>query len=141
MNYRFVVNSKDGKSFQREFEKKAVPQIIGMKIGQEFDGGIIGLPGYSLKLTGGVNKDGFPMRKDVSGSIRKRLFLSKRPGYTPTGKGIRRRKMICGNTYNEDVAQINLIVVKAGTKKLSDLFGKAEKTEEGTGAAEETKRI
>ena len=38
-------------------------QLNGLKIGEEFDGQIAGLDGYTLKITGGSDKNGFAMKK------------------------------------------------------------------------------
>jgi len=43
--------------------------------------------------------------------------------------------LVCGHKINESISAINLKVLKEGTKKLSDLFGKKE----GEGAKEEKK--
>ena len=46
-------------------------------------------------------------------------FFSKR-------KGERRRKMVRGNNYTQDIIQVNAKVVKAGSVSLEELFGKKE---------------
>lgn len=92
--------------------------LAGKKIGETFNGALIGLPGYELKITGGSDKSGIPLRKDVHGPVKKRLLLSAGPGYNPINKGIRKRKIIRGNEITDDTTQINTIVVKFGKEKL-----------------------
>ena len=128
MMVKFVINDpKTGKSIQKEMEDKAVSGIIGKKIGDEIDAGILGLPGYKVTVTGGSDKNGFGMRKDIEGATRKRILIAHGPGYK-YNKGIRRRKSIRGNTISTETAQVNAKITKAGPKKLEDLL--AETTEE-----------
>ncbi|ADP77247.1 SSU ribosomal protein S6E [Methanothermus fervidus DSM 2088] len=123
--FKVVVSHKD-KSYQIETD---TDKLIGLKIGDEFDGSIIGLPGYKLKITGGSDKDGFPMRKDIEGSRRVKVLLSSGPGFKPRRKGERRRKSVRGNTISEDIVQVNTVVVKEGEKPIKELISKKEKEE------------
>ena len=53
--------------------------MLGLQLGNETDAAVVGLSG-KLKLTGGSDKSGVPMRDDVHGSARKRVLLSKGVG-------------------------------------------------------------
>lgn len=97
--------------------------LIDVKIGEIVKGDPLGLVGYELQVTGGSDKDGFPMRPDIEGPGRKRVLLSSGPGFKPRKKGERRRKLVRGNTISDDIYQVNMKVVKKGAK---DIF----KTEE-----------
>ncbi|MHA1721390.1 MAG: S6e family ribosomal protein [Promethearchaeota archaeon] len=92
--------------------------LTGKKIGETFNGGIIGLPGYELKITGGSDRGGIPMRKDVHGPVKKRILLSKGPCYKPKRKGIKRRKIVLGNEITDGISQVNCVVIKYGKEKL-----------------------
>ncbi|MCD6216206.1 MAG: 30S ribosomal protein S6e, partial [Candidatus Aenigmarchaeota archaeon] len=133
--FKFVIGSKSGKTFQLEKDQKEAASIIGMKIGDKFNAGFIGLEGYELRITGGSDRDGFPMRRDIAGTQRKRIILTKGIGFrgkkkTKKGfkqiKGMRKKKMIRGNQIDKDIAQINCVVVKEGTTPLDNLVGKKE---------------
>ena len=127
MTFKVVVSDpKTKKAYQKEVENVA-SGLSGKKIGDKFSGKNLGLDGYELEVTGGSDKDGFPMRKDVSGTKRKRVLLAFGPGFHSTKKGERRRKSIRGNTIADDIAQINVKVVKAGTKSIAASFGVEEK--------------
>ncbi len=66
MAFKLVVSDpKSRKSYQKEVSGEG---ILGKKIGDKFSGAAAGLEGYELQITGGSDKDGFPMRKDVEGS-------------------------------------------------------------------------
>ena len=71
----------------------------------------------TLKLTGGSDKNGFPMKKDVEGPRRIKSLLSGGIGFKPKRDGQRRRKTVRGNTVSDDIVQINTIVAQKGKKK------------------------
>ena len=125
--FKIVVNDPETRrSFQIEVEKSKAAGLIGKKIGEEFNGEIIGLPGYVLQITGGTDKDGFPMHPSVEGMGRRKILLSGPPCFHPRRKGERRRKTVRGNTISEDIAQINAKIIKKGEKPLEELIGKKE---------------
>ena len=49
--------------------------LIGKTIGETFNGGLVGLPGYELKITGGSDFSGIPMKPSVHGPVKKKLLL------------------------------------------------------------------
>jgi len=110
MVFKICINEpKTRKSWQIE---KEAPSLIGLKIGDKFDGSFIGLSGFTLQVTGGSDKDGFPMRYDLTGTARKKALLSKGPGFRSTVSGLRRRKYIRGNTVSLDIVQVNCKVIE-----------------------------
>ncbi len=128
---KVVINDpQTGKSYQKVIDTKKLKQLVGLKIGEEFDGGLIDLPGYRLKITGGSDKDGFPMRKGIHTTGRVRVLVSSGPGYKPKEKGIRRRKTIRGEIIAEDISQINTMIVKEGKQKLEEIFGSKEEAQQ-----------
>jgi len=122
-----IVNiSHKGKTYKVELPKEKEAYIVGKKIGDVIEGDVIGLGGYKLKLTGGSDESGFPMRKDVKGSVKKQVLISSPPGFKPKRKGERRRKTVRGNTYSHDIVQVNTVVVEEGKEPLENLLGKKE---------------
>ena len=115
-----------GKSFQKEIDGEI---FYGKKIGDKIDGSAIGLDNYELVITGGSDKQGFPMRKGVHGTARKKLLLSGGPGYRPRRKGVRRRKSVRGEVVSPEIAQLNLKVVKEGDKKFEDILKEFKSSE------------
>jgi small subunit ribosomal protein S6e len=136
VEFKVVVNDvKGGKSHQVQISGHHANSLIGKKIGDEVDGIFISLPGYKLSITGGTDKNGFPMRNDLPGSIRRRLLLSKSKGFHPKENGLRHKKSIRGNTINQELVQINMKVTKYGSKPVNELIKpesseKQEKKEE-----------
>jgi small subunit ribosomal protein S6e len=133
--FKFVISSGE-KSYQVEKDHKDAP-VLGKKIGEKIQGDFLGLHGYELEITGGSDKDGFPMRRDVEGVMRRRIIITEGVGLKTDVDGLRRRRMIRGNTIAADVAQINCKVVKAGEKSVEELLGK--KTESKEEVKEESK--
>ncbi|MEM0495985.1 MAG: S6e family ribosomal protein, partial [Candidatus Nitrosocaldus sp.] len=70
VNFKLVVGSKNGKSTTYEVKDDQAKPLIGLKIGDIFDATIIGLPG-KIRITGGSDKAGVPMRPDVHGAVKK----------------------------------------------------------------------
>lgn len=118
------------------YQKKALtiqltPQQFGLlkgkKIGESVDGSAFGYKGFIVKITGGTDKDGFPMRPDVSGPRKVRILLTGGVGFHPRRKppskrkkrrkkrlvkGMRKRVTVRGNMISEAIAQINAKLVK-----------------------------
>ena len=126
-----VVISRGKQSYQVELKNPEL--LFGKKIGDSFRGTVFGIPGledYEFLITGGSTKDGFPMKKGLHGTVKKRLLLSRGVGYKPKGskKKVRKKKMVRGEVIADDIAQVNTKVIKEGAKKLEEIFG--EKKEE-----------
>jgi small subunit ribosomal protein S6e len=125
-NFKVVVSDpKTRKAYQKEVDQGA-SGLVGRKIGETVKADFIGLAGYEIKITGGSDKDGFPMRGDVEGPGRKKIVLSGGIGFHPKMKGQRRRKSVRGNTVSAETMQINAVVVKEGSKTVDQLLGKKE---------------
>jgi small subunit ribosomal protein S6e len=122
-----VSDAKTGKTYQKDMTPEQESTVIGKKVGEEIEGGIFGAAGYKFKLSGGSDKSGFPMRKDVSGANKRQILLTNGVGFHTKRNGERRRKMVHGNTYSSEVMQINCVVTTAGTAPLEQLFPKQEK--------------
>ena len=125
-----IANPKTGKCVQREL--KDSKELIGKKIGDKIEGSTIGLADYELELTGGSDNSGFPMRKDVQGSGRKRILAVGGVGIKKKSRGIKQRKTVCGNTIHEKITQVNLKVLKQGKDDIFGAKGKESKAEAKT---------
>jgi small subunit ribosomal protein S6e len=100
------VSDQKGKSISRELKDNDANVLLGLQVGQETDASILGLQG-KIKITGGSDKSGVPMRGDVAGIPRKRVLLSKGVGLQDVKKGLRKRKLVRGNIISEEIYQIN----------------------------------
>jgi small subunit ribosomal protein S6e len=105
-NFKLTISDIKGKSLSKELKESDANPLLGLQLGNEADATVVGLSG-KLKLTGGSDKSGVPMRSDVHGSARKRVLLSKGVGLQDVETGDRVRKLIRGNTISEEIYQIN----------------------------------
>ena len=124
-----ISDPKTGKSYQTEIAKDKETSLVGMKLGDPLEGGAVGAAGYKLKITGGSDNDGFPMRSDLKGGRKARLLLSGGVGFRVKRKGERRKKSVRGNLITDQTVQLNMVVVEAGEKKLEELFPPKPKEE------------
>ena len=122
-----IGDPKTSKTYQMELKKELQVHLIGKKINQTIQGDLIGLAGYILKITGGSDATGVPMRPDLEGIQKKKILLSSGPGYKPKEKGIRKRKSVRGNTISAEIVQVNLKVETAGPKPLEELIPQTPK--------------
>ncbi len=121
--YKLNISALDGlakgSSKKISIDEKRFHRLEGLKIGDTVNGGLIGFPNYEFAITGGSDSSGFPMRKDVHGPVKKRIFLSKRGiGYHPQRKGEKRRRTVRGNEVTSDMTLVNLKVIKYGEAEL-----------------------
>ena len=105
-NFKLTVSDIKGKSVTKELKDNDANPLLGLQIGNETDAAIVGLKG-KLKVTGGSDKSGVPMRSDIHGAARKRVLLSKGVGLQDAEIGQRVRKLMRGNTVSEEIYQLN----------------------------------
>lgn len=107
-----------------EIDRKAEGRLYDKKIGDQFDGGIIGeeFEGCILEITGGDDYQGFPMVKDYLTKKRVRPLLSKGDiGYRCRRKGVRRRKSVRGSIVSEETCVLSMIIIRQGEKEIDGL--------------------
>ncbi|KYK32749.1 MAG: 30S ribosomal protein S6 [Thermoplasmatales archaeon SG8-52-3] len=142
VEFKVVVNdTKNGKSHNINVSGHHANSLIGKKIGDEVDGIFVSLPGYKLVITGGTDKDGFAMRYDLPGMVRRRLLISEGKGFKAKENGMRKKKSIRGNTINQDVVQINMKVVKFSSKPIENLIKTEDKSDDKSGEKKEEKPV
>jgi small subunit ribosomal protein S6e len=131
MNFKVVISDPKGKrAYQKEIDQRQ-SGLMGKKIREKVSGNPIGLAGYELEITGGSDRQGFPMRSDIEGIARKRVLVSHPPGFHPRIRGQRKRKSIRGNAISSEISQVNIKVITYGKDSLDRLFGvKAESVAE-----------
>lgn len=108
-NFKLTVSDKKGRSITKELKDNETNPFLGLQVGQETNASLVGLSG-KMKITGGSDKSGVPMRGDVHGAARKMVLLSKGVGLQDVEHGNRTRKLIRGNTISEEIYQINCVI-------------------------------
>ena len=124
---KVVVNDpKTGKAYQ-----KVLPDNVfnNRKVGEQVNGSELELDGYELKITGGSDKSGCPIRYDVNGFGKKKALLTKGPCIKNKIRGLKIRKTVVGNLINQDIVQVNLKILTSGSGNLTELMPKLEKKE------------
>lgn len=126
MPFKLVISDpEDGKAIQYELDDAKTNALIGKNIGEVVEGDMLGLPGYKLKITGGSDRSGFPIRPDVHGSGKKRVLIKGPPGFKSKRKGTAKRKTVRGRELNADISQVNMRIEEKGSTPLEDLVMKA----------------
>jgi len=115
-----ISDPADGTSQSMELEETQAVPIIGRKLGEIIDGTAVKLSGYKLKITGGSDKDGFPMRPNIHGGVRVGAILSGGVGFHSSKKGERKRKTLRGNVITDEIVQINMKIIEKPKGKKAD---------------------
>lgn len=121
-----ISDSNSGKAYQTEVTGPKMGSIVGKHIGDTIDGKVVGLQDYKLLITGGTDGNGFPMRKDIPGSGRKKILVTSGTGYHPSANGRRKRKTMSGSEISSNTAQVNAKISEYGKKTIEELLKKEE---------------
>ncbi|SEH52720.1 SSU ribosomal protein S6E [Halopenitus malekzadehii] len=128
--FKVVVADPDaGETYQRDVDGQDANRFLGRSLGEEVDGGAVGLDGFSLEITGGSDETGRPMRADVPGTSLKEILLDGGVGYKPTADGERKRVTVRGAEIDDDIAQVNVAIVD-GDGDVAAAFGEGETDED-----------
>ena len=107
--FKLIVSDKKGRSMAQELKDRTAQPLLGTKVGSIIDSSIVGVAGGKLKITGGSDRTGTPMRPDVHGGVKKYVLLS-------TGVGNRSearvRKLVRGNMVTEEIYQLNSMLIE-----------------------------
>ncbi|HEY7733968.1 MAG TPA: S6e family ribosomal protein [Nitrososphaera sp.] len=107
--FKLVISDAKGRSMTQELKDRAAQPMLGSRIGGIVDAAIIGIAGGKIKITGGSDKSGTPMRPDVHGGVKKYVLLST--GVGNRGEA-RVRKLVRGNMVTEEIYQLNCMLVE-----------------------------
>lgn len=128
--FKIIISDPDsGTSKTVELEETRTVPLIGRRVGEVLDGAVVGLSGHKVRITGGSDKDGFPIRPNVHGGVRRKVILGGGVGFNPKDEGQRRRKMVRGNVITDEIVQINMKIMEKPKKAKEE---KKKKTKEKT---------
>ncbi|KNC86080.1 40S ribosomal protein S6 [Sphaeroforma arctica JP610] len=97
------------------YDKRISQEVEGDSFGDEFKG-------YVFRISGGNDKQGFPMMQGVLTNQRVRLLVGKgQPCFRERRKGCRKRKSIRGCIVDSNMTVVNLVVVKMGEGEIPGL--------------------
>jgi small subunit ribosomal protein S6e len=107
----------DENKLRQFYDKRLAAEVPGEALGDEFKG-------YIFKITGGCDKQGFPMKQGVLTTNRVRLLMSRNTQcFQGHGRrtGERRRKSVRGCIVSQDMSVLNLVITKMGDSELPGL--------------------
>ncbi|KAK0216896.1 40s ribosomal protein s6-b [Armillaria fumosa] len=105
-------------------DDRRVRDFMDKKISQEVPGDNVSdeLKGYVFRITGGNDKQGFPMKQGVLLPYRVRLLLADGHScYRTRRTGERKRKSVRGCIVGPDIAVLSLVIVKQGDAEIPGL--------------------
>merc|ERR1719197_1455155 len=111
------------KTFTIDDEHKIMP-FYEKRMGAELEADCLGdeFKGYVFRISGGNDKQGFPMMQGVLKNQRVRiLFKDGMLCFRERRNGSRKRKSVRGCIVNHDLAILNLVLVKAGEQQIEGL--------------------
>jgi small subunit ribosomal protein S6e len=118
-----VADPEGGTTYRVEVDGQDANRFAGRELGETVDGGAVGLPGYTLELTGGSDDAGRPLRADVLGSELTEMLTDGGVGFNPERDGERKRITVRGREVGEATSQINTRIAERGDGDVPELLG------------------
>lgn len=113
-----LIDFEDEKKLRVFYEKRMASEVDASGLGDEWKG-------YVVRISGGNDKQGFPMKQGVLTTGRVRLLLSKGHScFRPRRSGERRRKSVRGCIVDAQLSVLNLVIVKKGEQDIPGLTDK-----------------
>ena len=144
---KFIVAFRDNglhKSYKIDDEHKW-GHVVDLKIGSEFDGEkILGeaYKGYVLRITGGTDENGFPMKNGVLRKTRARLLIPPRTCGLRTGReGERKRRSVRGCIIDRDIGAVHCAIVSKGEVEIQGLTDKTDARRLGPKRANKIRKL
>jgi len=110
-----LIDIEDDNKLRNFYDRRMSHEVEGDFLGDEFKG-------YRFRISGGNDKQGFPMKQGVLTTQRVRLLLKKGSScYRPRRKGERKRKSVRGCIVSSDLSVLNLVIVKKGDNDIPGL--------------------
>ncbi|TPX51076.1 hypothetical protein SeMB42_g01412 [Synchytrium endobioticum] len=110
-----LIDIDDERRVRGFYDKRMSAEVKGDFLGEEFKG-------YIFKITGGNDKQGFPMKQGVLLPHRVRLLMGKGHScYRQRRKGERKRKSVRGCIVGSDLSVLALSIVKQGDNDIEGL--------------------
>merc|ERR1711865_4896 len=109
------IDIDDDKKLLPFFDKRVSQEVMGDSLGEEFKG-------YRFRITGGNDKQGFPMMQGILTPERVKLLLRKGSKcYRQRRTGEMKRKSVRGCIVSQELSVLNLVVVTKGSEEIPGL--------------------
>jgi len=110
-----LIEVEDELKLRNFYEKRMAQEVSAECLGEEWKG-------YIVRITGGNDKQGFPMKQGVMTNNRVKLLLKKGHScYRPRRKGERKRKSVRGCIVDSNLSVLNLAIMKKGEQDIPGL--------------------
>jgi small subunit ribosomal protein S6e len=130
-----LIEIEDERRLRVFMERRMGQEVPGDSVGDEFKG-------YVFKITGGNDKQGFPMKQGVMHPTRVRLLLADGHScYRPRRTGERKRKSVRGCIVGMDLSVLALSIVKQGDSEIEGITDKVEPKRLGPKRASKIRRM
>jgi len=120
-----IANPVTGQQIVKEIDDDKINRHFNdRRMGSDVDGEILGaeFKGYTFRITGGNDKQGFSMKQGVLVNGRVRILMRGRiASYRPTRSGERKRKSVRGCICGPDLCVIALKVLEKGPGEVAGL--------------------
>jgi len=113
-----LIEIDDEKKLRPFYEKRMAQEVEADSLGDEWKG-------YVFRITGGNDKQGFPMKQGILTNGRVRLLLSKGHScYRPRRTGERKRKSVRGCIVDSNLSVLSLVIRRKGETEIEGLTDK-----------------
>ncbi|KAJ7905131.1 40S ribosomal protein S6 [Mycena leptocephala] len=110
-----LIDIDDERRYRIFYDKKIAQEVPADSLGSEW-------AGYILRITGGNDKQGFPMKQGVLLPYRVKLLLADGHScYRARRTGERKRKSVRGCIVGPDIAVLSVVLVKQGEGEIAGL--------------------
>ncbi|XP_059179187.1 small ribosomal subunit protein eS6 [Physella acuta] len=113
-----LIEVDDERKLRPFYDKRISAEVSAESLGDEWKG-------YVVRISGGNDKQGFPMKQGVLTVSRVRLLLSKGHScYRPRRTGERKRKSVRGCIVDGQLSVLSLVIIKKGEQDIPGLTDK-----------------
>merc|ERR1711990_149694 len=130
-----AIDIEDDKKLLPFYDKRMSQEVSGDSLGDEFKG-------YKFRISGGNDKQGFPMMQGVLCPDRVRLLLRKGSKcYRQRRTGEMKRKSVRGCIVAHDLSVLNLVVVAKGPQEIPGLTDESKPVRLGPKRATKIRKL
>jgi small subunit ribosomal protein S6e len=130
VEFKVIISDSKGKSTSQELKDKSAQPLLGSKLGDILESSVLGFKEGKIKLTGGSDKSGTPMRSDLHGATKKYVLMTRGVGMRNLAPGERKRKLVRGNMITEEIYQLNCRLIDATLPEKEQQPSTQEETQE-----------
>jgi len=130
-----MIEIDDERKLRAFYDKRMCAEVEGEVLGDDFKG-------YVFKISGGNDKQGFPMKQGVLTASRVRLLMREGVScYRQRKRGEMKRKSVRGCIVSQDIGVLALVIVKKGDAEIPGLTDKIKPRRLGPKRASKIRKL